>query len=131
MPVYLHSLALTLSNSSTVFLIRLTPSSDSHFFKSDAKTSLCPTFLSSFRARHSSGTSRHSGSEGRHRVRTVSTQFSHISIPVTPSRKSGKQNFEQRRHSMYELRRVVLQPHWDQMPNLKNITQMLLAHFDS
>ena len=103
-----------LLNSSTVFLIRLTPSKDNHFLTLFAKTNLWPTTFEVFKARHSSPFSNTSGSVGKHKVKTVSTQFSHKSICwLAPlKRKSGKQNFEHNLHSVYEDNKCVLHPHW-------------------
>ena len=80
---------------------------------------LCPTTFDVFKARHSSPFSKTSGSVGKHKVNTVSTQFSHKSICwLAPlRRKSGKQNFEQSLHSVYDERRCVLHPHCARMLN--------------
>ena len=80
---------------------------------------LCPTTFDVFKARHSSPFSKTSGSVGKHKVNTVSTQFSHKSICwLAPlRRKSGKQNFEQSLHSVYDESRCVLHPHCARMLN--------------
>ena len=80
---------------------------------------LCPTTFDVFKARHSSPFSKTSASVGKHKVNTVSTQFSHKSICwLAPlRRKSGKQNFEQSLHSVYDERRCVLHPHCARMLN--------------